>query len=133
MFPKVESRMTEATTSLFSGEIGLKCHQMSVVDTVGWWSEQGLRVEREVGSEAGSACTATLVPMGLLPARNLLEQGEAIACVPPSLLCRSDETMYVSKHHKPKKPNTHVVIGITPLSQSSVNTGVCHAYLSELG
>lgn len=56
MFPKVESRMPEATTSLFSGKIGLKCHQMSVVDTVGWRSEQGLRLEWEVGSEAGSAC-----------------------------------------------------------------------------
>lgn len=58
MFPKAESRMTEATTSLFPGKIGLKCHQMSVVDIEGWQSEQGLRLEREVGSEAGSACTS---------------------------------------------------------------------------
>lgn len=128
MFSKVESRMTEATTRLFSGKIGLQCHQMSVVDMVGRQSEQGLTWERE----AGSACTSYTPTHGSLTCSESSETREAIAWVPPSLLCRSDETMYVNRLHKPKKPKTHVVIGIIPLSRSAVGTGVCHAYLSEL-
>lgn len=38
---EVEFPGFEAATSLFSGKLNLKCHQVNVMDSVGWWSEQG--------------------------------------------------------------------------------------------